>query len=175
MSILSFYNIAFKGLSVGKHLFEFEVDRKFFEAFKEGLVEEGTVKVNLTLDKQSSMMVLWFDVKGTVRVQCDRCLESYNQPIESKERMIVKLGDKKFTDGDDVIWVSNNDYQLNVAQLIYEYICLAIPIKKVHPDNENEESKCDPEMLEKLNKYMIGENEVINPAWNNLKKLLDNE
>ena len=175
MSILSFYNIAFKGLSQGKHIFDYEVDGKFFAEFEGGLVEEGNVAVKLTLEKQSSLMIFTFEVKGTVWVQCDRCLEMYDQPIKSKERIFVKFGEKEFSDGDDVIWVSVNDYQLNVAQLIYEYIGLAIPIKRVHPDDEEGNSTCDPEMIEKLDKYIVREDEVKNPVWNDLKKLLDNE
>jgi len=174
MSILSFYNIAFKGLSQGKHIFDYEVEDKFFSEFEGGIVEEGKVTVRITLEKQSSLMILGFDVEGNVHVQCDRCLEMYDQPIKSHERIFVKFGEKEFNEGDDVIWVSVNDYQLNVAQLIYEFVCLAVPIKKVHPDDENGNSTCEPEMIEKLDKYIVREEEN-NPIWNDLKKLLDNE
>jgi len=175
MSILSHYNIAFKGLSIGKHTFEYEIDGKFLREFDGAVVDEGRVHVILTLDKQSALMTFWFDVKGTVRVQCDRCLEMYDQPIESRERIFVRLGEKESAQGDDLIWISPNDYQLNVAQLIYEFICLAVPIKKVHPDDENGNSTCDPEMIEKLNKYIVREEDQSNPVWKDLKKLLDNE
>jgi uncharacterized metal-binding protein YceD (DUF177 family) len=175
MSILSFYNVAFKGLSQGKHIFDYEVDDKFFREFEGGLVDEGKVNVRLTLEKQSALMVLWFDLKGTIKVQCDRCLEMYDQPIESRDRIFVKFGEKEFNEGDDVIWVSTNDYQLNTAQLIYEYIGLAIPIKRIHPDDENGNSTCDPEMIEKLSKYVVEEEEQPNSVWDDLKKLLDNE
>jgi uncharacterized protein len=175
MSILSFYNIVFKGLSLGKHIFDYEIDSKFFSEFEGSVVDDGKVNVCLTLEKQSSMMVLLFDLKGTVKSQCDRCLEMYDQKIESQERIFVRFGEKEFADGDDLIWVSANDYQLNVAQLIYEFICLAIPIKKVHPDDENGNSTCDPEMIEKLSKYIIREENESNPVWKDLKKLLDNE
>jgi len=175
MSILSHYNIAFKGLSIGKHIFEFEIDDKFLKEFVGGVFDQGKVDVRLTLDKQSSLMTFWFYIQGRVRVQCDRCLEMYDQPIESKERLFVRLGERENVEGDDLIWVSTNDYQFNVSQLIYEFICLAIPIKKVHPEDENGNSTCDPEMIEKLNKYVVREDELNNPVWKDLKKLLDNE
>ena len=175
MSILSHYNIGFKGLSIGKHIFEFETDDKFFGEFDGGVVDQGLVKVHLTLDKQSSLMTFWFDLKGTVRVQCDRCLELYDQPVEGRERIFVRFGEKESAQGDDLIWVSPNDYQLNVAQLVYEFICLAIPIKRVHPEDENGHSTCDPEMIERLNQYVVREEEQSNPVWKDLKKLLDNE
>jgi uncharacterized metal-binding protein YceD (DUF177 family) len=175
MGIRSFYSIAFKGLSQGKHIFDYEIDDNFFAEFDGALVEKGKVKVRISLEKQSSLMILWFDLKGTVLVQCDRCLEMYDQPIKSNERIFVKFGEKEFRDGDDVIWVSINDYQLNVAQLIYEFICLAVPIKKIHPDDQNGNTTCDLEMIKKLDGYIIREDEENNPLWNGLKKLLDNE
>ncbi|MGE5394769.1 MAG: YceD family protein [Candidatus Saccharibacteria bacterium] len=175
MSNLSQYNIAFKGLALGKHVFEFVVDDKFFAEFDGSIVDEGLVNVKVTLEKQSSLMTFWFDIKGKVRVQCDRCLEMYDQPIESHERVFVRMGERENVEGDDLIWVSTNDYQLNVAQLIYEFIGLAIPIKRVHPDDENGNSTCDPEMIERLNKYIVREDEQENPVWKDLRKLLDNE
>lgn len=175
MSTLSFYNIAFKGLSQGKHEFEYEIDDRFFAEFEGSLVDDGKVNVHLTLEKQSALLVLWFEIKGTVNVQCDRCLGMYDQPIKSKERIFVKFGEKEFSDGDDVIWVDANDYQINVAQLIYEFIGLAIPIKKVHPKGENGSSGCNQEMIEKLNKYVVKDETRNNPVWDDLKKLLNNE
>ena len=175
MSNLSQYNIAFKGLALGKHVFEFVVDDRFFAEFDASVVDQGLVNVTVTLEKQSSLMTFWFDIKGKVSVQCDRCLEMYNQPIESNERVFVRLGERENIEGDDLIWVSTNDYQLNVAQLIYEFIGLAIPIKKVHPEDENGNSTCDPQMIEKLNKYIVREEDTNNPVWKDLRKLLDNE
>lgn len=175
MSGQSFYKIAFKGLSQGKHIFEYEIDDKFFSEFGGGVVDKGKVSVRITLEKQSSLMILLFDVDGTVNVQCDRCLEMYDQPIKGSERIFVKFGEKEYVEGDDVIWVSTNDYQLDVTQLIYEFICLAIPIKRVHPDDENQNTTCDPAMIEKLGKYIVREGEENKSIWNDLKKLIDNE
>lgn len=175
MSSQSFYNIAFRGLSQGKHIFEYEVDEQFFSEFEGGVVEEGLVKVCLTLEKQSALMILTFDFEGKVKVQCDRCLEMYEQPIDGSDQVFVKFGEKEFEDGDDVIWVGTTDHQLNVAQLIYEFICLAIPIKRIHPEDENGNSTCDPEMIEKLDKYIVKEEDESNPIWNDLKKFLNNE
>ncbi|HEX7583925.1 MAG TPA: DUF177 domain-containing protein [Prolixibacteraceae bacterium] len=175
MSSQSFYSIAFKGLSQGKHIFEYEIDDKFFAEFGGGVVDKGKVTVRITLEKQSSLMILWFDVEGTVHVQCDRCLEMYDQPIKGLERIFVKFGEKDYVEGDEVIWVSTNDYQLNVAQLIYEFVGLAIPIKRVHPDDKDGNSICDREMIEKLDKYIVREGDQNSSVWNDLKKLLDNE
>jgi uncharacterized metal-binding protein YceD (DUF177 family) len=36
--------------------------------------------------------------------------------------------------------------ELDMRQFLYDYICLALPLQKVHKKGE-----CDPEMIEKLN------------------------
>ena len=178
MSKMSRYNIAFKGLSQGKHEFLYELDKSFFGAFENSIVEDGQVSVNIVLEKQSALLVLWFYINGTVNIQCDRCLGLFDQPISGKNRIIVKFGEENLDDGDDVIWVSVNDYQLNVAQLMYEFVSLALPIRHVHPDNENGESACDPEMIDKLNNLNVSKNDeedITDSRWDGLKKLLDNE
>jgi hypothetical protein len=52
---------------------------------------------------------------------------------------------------------------------------LAVPIKKIHPDDKNGNTTCNPEMIEKLNNYIIREGEENSSVWNDLRKLLDNE
>ena len=180
MSIKSRYNIAFKGLSQGKHDFDFTIDKKFFEAFESDLIEDGTVDVRVTLDKQSALMVLWFKISGTLSVTCDRCLEPYSQKVKSENRIFVKFGDEDFSEGDDVIWLSVNDYQVNVAQLIYEFIVLSLPLHRVHPDDEDGNSTCNPDMLERLSAMQAiisdeddEDEEDSDSTWDELRKLLE--
>jgi len=176
MNKMSCYNIAFKGLSSGKHEFLYEVDKSFFDAFENSIIEDGNVSVKIELEKQSALLVLWFYVSGSVNIQCDRCLELFSQPINSKNRIIVKFGEENMDEGDEVIWVSVNDYQLNVAQLIYEFVSLALPIRHVHPDDENGNSTCNPEMIERLNKAMeTDQGPKDDSRWDSLKNLLNNE
>jgi hypothetical protein len=47
-------------------------------------------------------------------------------------------------------------------------------VKKVHPLNSEGNSGCDPKMIAKLNEHIITEeSEIIDPRWQDLKKLLD--
>ncbi|MGQ8337292.1 YceD family protein [Sunxiuqinia sp. A32] len=177
MTQLSKYNIAFKGLGQGKHEFEFQIGKRFFEYFDGGIAEDGNVDVKVTLEKQSSLMALWFQVKGTVGIQCDRCLDLFDQPIESENKIFIKYGEETFDEGDDVIWVSPTDHQVNVGKLIYDFIILSIPIQHVHPEKPNGKSNCNPEMLEKISgmSYLEKPTEETDSRWDELKKLLDNE
>lgn len=179
MAHLKGYNIAFKGLAIGKHGYEYQIGKKFFEIFNGNIAENGDVDVKLELEKSNAFMVLWFDVKGTVKIQCDRCLELFDQPVESQNKVFVKYGEETLDDGDDVIWIAADESHINVAKLIYDFIILSIPIKHVHPDDTEGNSLCNPEMLEKLNAMSVKENKDkkpdIDPRWDELRKLLGNK
>ncbi len=178
MAGLTKYNIAFKGLALGVHEFDYQVDRDFFDYFAGGIAEDGDVSVKVKLEKQSSFMALWFYVKGVVKIQCDRCLDPFSQPIEGENSLYVKYGEENFEDGDDVIWVAPNEHQLNVGKMIYDFIILSIPIRQVHPDDEGGNSLCNSKMLEKLNNLSVDptqSGEKTDSRWDDLRKLLENE
>ena len=169
------YNIEFKGLIEGSHDFEFEVDNTFFEHFEESLVENGDVLVKVTLEKRSSFIKVHFKIKGWLELTCDRCLDNYRQKIKHKTELFVKFGEKEFEEGDNVIWVSPEEHFVSLTQPIYEYISLSIPLRQVHPKNEDGKRECNKEMLKKLKDYMHTESEedevITDPRWDALKKL----
>lgn len=175
MGKISKYDIAYKGLKEGKHQFEYQIDDKFFELFDVSLVQKATVTVNVTFEKRSTLLALLFKLKGTVELTCDRCLENYDQPIKQKAELFVKFGEAEFEEGDDVLWVSPDEHQINIAQVLYEYVILSIPIKHVHPDDKNGNSTCKEEMIEQINKYScIEKEEEPDQRWEELKKLKNN-
>ena len=182
MRYLSKYDIAFKGLKEGKHQFEFEIDDKFFERFENSEVTKGALIGTVEINKQSTLMILEMAVNGTVELLCDWCLENYQQPVTNQSKMYIKFGAEAEELNDDVIVLPLEDNQINVAQYLYELIILGLPIKHVHPDDEEGNSTCDPEMLGKLNEYLVEEvdddeevDEPIDERWSELKKLLDNK
>ncbi len=177
MTQLVKYNIAFKGLAEGSHEFEYLIEKKFFEFFAGGIADDGIVNVKVTLEKQSALMVLWFHVNGTVKIQCDRCLDLFDQPIESENKIFIKNGEENFDEGDDVVWVGQGDNQINVAKLIYDFIILSIPIKHIHSEEPKGKNNCNPAMLERLNKIETSDSDIkeTDSRWDELKKLLDNK
>lgn len=177
MDLKSTYNVPFKGLKEGKHLFDFEIDDKFFALFEESEIKHGQMKAQLELTKQSTLLILRFSAKGKVRLVCDRCLDDYDQEISNESSLYVKFGQEAENLDDDMIVLPFEEHQINVAQYLYELVILGLPIKRVHPDDENGNSTCDPEMLAKLEEYLIPETdeEPVDERWSELKKLLDNK
>lgn len=178
MNWLSQYSIHFSGLSEGMHLFDFSADKRFFAEFEESEVEEASVQIQVELEKRSTYLRLNFQISGEVELICDRCLEKYMQSVENQYPMLVKFSDTDTDDTDEVIFLHTGDHQVNVAKLIYEFIVLSIPIRHVHPDDEDGNSLCDPEMLKKIDEYRAAESEDdeddIDPRWNDLRKIIGN-
>ena len=175
MRDLKEFNIPFIGLKQGSHLFEYEIDNKFFEAFN--FEEFHNSKINISLDfvKKSNLFELTFSAKGVVNVDCDTSLEPYDQEIDGSFSMIVKFGSEYNDDNDEILIIPHEDYQINVGQFIYELIILSVPSKKVHP--KVLDGTMDSEALKKLKELQIGnenpieKEETIDPRWDKLKDL----
>ena len=165
------YIIPFVGLSIGEHVFKFEIKDSFFENIEYSEIKKGNLIVDLLFKKQSSMLILEFHILGTVKVMCDRCTDIFDLPIESNERLIIKIGGDDIGDNDDVISIPTSEYEINLAQYIYEFIALALPSRRVHPVNSKGENGCDMEVIKKLEKIAVHNQEITDPRWEILKNL----
>lgn len=171
------YNIEFKGLEEGLHDYEFEIDNKFFEHFEESLVNNGELSITATLEKRSAFLKIHLKIKGWLELICDRCLDNYQQKVKQKTEFFVKFGEKEYEEGENVIWILPHEHHISLAQIIYEYTMLSIPLRHVHPKNRDGKRKCNKEMLKKLKNYMHTENEeeiITDPRWDALKNLNNN-
>lgn len=170
MDALKSFSLPIKGLGDGIHRFDFEIDREFFSNFEASLVKDGNVHVVLVFDKRPNMFVLDFEIEGTVSTTCDRCLAGIQLPITASNRLFVKFSEDKEDENVDVIYISMEDHELKIAQEVYEYISLAIPITKVFDCESLETPPCDFEMLEKLHENQLM-TDAPNPIWDALKDL----
>ncbi|MBK7711299.1 MAG: DUF177 domain-containing protein [Bacteroidales bacterium] len=167
------YTIGLSGLKEGRHTIDFEIGNKFFESFEESEIKEGSLFANIELEKRSTHIDLFIRISGRVKVCCDRCLEMFFLPIECENRLLIKFG-KKIEDSDpDIISFTTDEHELDLTQHFYEYIHLALPIKRVHPDDENGNSTCDPLMLDKLKELIVEEDNDNDPRWDELRKLMN--
>jgi uncharacterized protein len=145
------YDIPFLGLKVGKHEYQFILKDSFFEAFEHSEIEHAEIHVHLELEKQSTMLVLDFELEGTVDLVCDRCGDPVSQPIEGNQRLIVKFGDQSSGTDEDILVLGTNENAVNVAQYLYEYAHLALPARHVHESEE----ECNQEVMAAMSKYIV--------------------
>ncbi|MBC7913210.1 MAG: DUF177 domain-containing protein [Pyrinomonadaceae bacterium] len=177
MKSLQEYRIPFTGLKIGKHQFDFEIDGRFFNEFEYSLVKDGKLKVELELDKQETMLILQFAIKGEIFSNCDFCLSDFPTQVNVKERQIVKFSDDANLEDntDEIIVLSKNAHEIDVSQLIYEYINLAVPLFNRCPEVGNT-NWCDKVVIEKLNSLSATakqeeENTDADPRWEALKNI----
>ncbi len=172
-------SIQFVGLNMGEHLYEYTIDDKFFENRDYSEIKKANISLKINLLKQSTMMVLQFEISGSIKTECDRCTEEFDLPISGNYKLVVKVGGSITDDeNDDIITISASEYELDLSQYIYEYIMLSIPIKRIHPDDLQGHTTCNKEMLEKLNTFLIEEEkeeeETTDPRWDELKNIMLN-
>lgn len=175
MKELQEYQIPFVGLKLGIHHFNFELDDLFFSRFESSLVNKGKVFIDLEFDRKDRLFVLNFDVSGSVAAECDRCGQPFDLPIHGNYTLYVKLGDKREEDADneDVIWIGESDSVLDLSEMMYEFIHLSLPIKRVHPESADGKLGCDPEIIKLLGSE-DGEHHDTDPRWDILKNLNNN-
>ena len=170
------YIIPFIGLKVGEHHFDYQIDNTFFQNFEYDEFNAVDVKIDLKLEKKSTFLELYFLSTGLINLNCDITNEPYNQAIDDQFKLVVKFGNEYNDDNEDILIVPHGDYEINVAQYIYELVVLAVPVKRIHPGIEDGTLQSD--ILSKLEELSPGEgnktksSEDIDPRWNNLKKLL---
>ena len=169
MNNLKEFIIQFRGLEIESHQFKFEVKNSFFEAFDYSELKAGDLSVNLSMEKQETMLVLGFSLKGSVKVLCDRCLDEFDFEIDRSEQLIVQFGASYQELSDEIVVIPANAYEIDLAPYIYEYINLSLPIQKMHPDDSDGNSLCKKEITDLLND-LSGEKEI-DPRWEELKKL----
>ena len=172
--------------------YAYDIDNQFFADIDAPQIQKGKLKVQLTVKKSIGVFVLDFHTEGVVSVPCDRCLDDMDIPVETDNSLKVKLGEEE-SESDEFITVSEMDGFVNVAWFIYEFIALSLPMKHVHAPGECNESMIgalkqylktdgseDEEMDDEEDDFEEGdseesdENREIDPRWNALKKILNN-
>jgi uncharacterized metal-binding protein YceD (DUF177 family) len=166
------YRIKFRELEIGIHHFSFEIEDRFFAQFEKSEIQEGVLEANVELIKEERLITLNVAIKGEVKVVCDRCLEYFMYPIHFDGTLYVKPEEEVYEDSDEVIKIAPDDSQVNISQYLYESIHLSLPLKRVHPDDENGNSTCNKEMLDLLKQHQKDESEEhIDPRWEKLKNI----
>ena len=171
MNSLESLKIDLKGLVSEDTSLAFDLDDAYFAALDGAEVKRGSLHVSVSIRKATGFFELLFHTEGTVIVPCDRCLDDMEQPVETDNRLIVKLG-SEYSEEDDVIVVPEDGGILDIAWIIYEFVALVIPIRHVHASG-----KCNPAMtkaLEELSADRSSDEESaqpIDPRWEKLKNL----
>lgn len=176
MGELKKYAIAFSSLGLGKHEFSFDIDKKFFELIGNLELAEAVGVANVTLTKQSTMLILDFQIKISIPQICDRCLAEAPIKLESEHQLIIKFGEQEDNDNDEILVLPHTESEVNVVQFIYEFIFVMIPLQKILCELNNDTTICDQDVISKINKHQVNtqpdsDKDSIDPRWQQLKNI----
>lgn len=148
--------IPLNGLSAGKLNFQWHVGKEFFVGFGDSDIIDADISAAVTVEKSGNYIGVDCHLNGVLTVPCDRCLEDLDIPVSETVRLSVKFGNEPSDpavadmteDEREVVYLPVDEASMDMAQVIFDYSMLAIPLQRVHPDGE-----CNPEAI----KYLASE------------------
>ncbi len=173
------YDIAFVGLKPGEHDFSYEIGDEFFSLYGAQDFKNVKSQVKLKLDKKTGFMLLKFEVFGSVEVECDRCGNPLPMQLWDEFKMVVKLVDNPEEMNDqeedpDVYYLGRTENHLHVADWIYEFIILSLPMTRMCSEEKIGGPHCNLAVLEQLRK-MQPEDHNASSLWKGLEQFKKKE
>jgi uncharacterized metal-binding protein YceD (DUF177 family) len=163
------YIIPFVQLKTGEHFYEYRVEKSFFDLREKGLIANGNVDVLLSFYKSDNLFTLNFKWKGYIDCQCDNCLDEIQYPVEGKTTVTVKIQDEPEEDDIDLMYLGRNAQELDLYEMIYDFIYLDLPMRRLCQGSINGDKKCNTDVI-----GFIAESEeenIVDPRWDKLKNL----
>ena len=129
--------IPLNGLTAGENMFSWQAGKEFFESFENTEILDAHLDADVRVEKSGRYIGVDCDVRGEVTVECDRCLDELDMPIDVEIKLSVKYGseepsEESQTGEREVIFVPDTDAELDMSQIIYDYVCLSLPMQRTH-------------------------------------------
>ena len=159
--------IPLNGLTAGKNEFFLHAGKEFFDSFENEEIFDADIQIRVLVEKSGRYIGVDCDIEGEVTVECDRCLEMLDMPIDTRVRLSVKFGDEQTSelsqDGErEVIFVKEDEAELDMSQIVYDYTCLALPMQRTHGPG-----RCNPDAMKYYSMSescdFFKEDETVNP------------
>ena len=151
--------IPLDGWAAGERKYHSHAGLEFFQKFGNTEILDADVNVEATVRKSGARKVeAVLRLQGTVTVPCDRCLEPLALPVDAQPSEVLTPGEA--------------ESDLDLSQAVYDYICLSLPLQKVHPEGD-----CNPDTVRFLS-HQEQQNEEAgteNSPFSALKGLFDSK
>lgn len=177
MDKLGDFRIPVSALRADEMTFGWTLSPEFFSAFDAGHpAPDGQFQVTLVLHRTAGVVTLDFDIEGAFATTCDRCSAPVTLPFTGSYQIIAKIGDPGEST-DEVIFIAPEDTSFSVAQVVYDFALLSLPIAHRLPGCETmDPSPCDRSVLVYLKKIEedAGPQSGDGSPWDELKNVFDN-
>ena len=165
------YSVNIIGLSNKIHHFDYEIGDEFLRRYGTNLISSGSFHVDVSLNKHETFIEVSFTIKGKALLTCDRSLEDFEEPIETTNMVVFKFGEENREISDEIVIIERDTTSLELGQFIYEFVGLALPMKRLHPRFRDDDDDAEEGRII----YTSGAEEKnegeTDPRWEKLKKL----
>ena len=141
--------IPLNGLTAGENHFFWQAGKEFFDSFENSEILDAHLDTDVRVEKSGRYIGVDCDVRGEITVECDRCLDELVMPIDVEIMLSVKYGNEESSEDPhegerEVIFIPETDAEMDLSQIIYDYVCLSLPMQRVHEPGE-----CNPEVMKR--------------------------
>ena len=106
MVVSNKFSIDYMSLSNGLHTFDFEVNDALFAEMESNEIKGGDCKVHACVNCSDAKLDVNVVISGSVVVECDRCLDDCNIPVEFSGVLTVRFSDLQHDYDGDVMWIA---------------------------------------------------------------------
>ena len=129
--------------------FSWQAGKEFFDSFENSEILDAHLDADVRVEKSGRYIGVDCDVRGEVTVECDRCLDELDMPIDVQIKLSVKYGSEESSEDPqqgerEVIFIPETDAEMDMSQIIYDYVCLSLPMQRMH-----DEGDCNPEVMKR--------------------------
>jgi uncharacterized protein len=142
--------ISLAALKNGEHSFLFTIDGELFKENQYEDVHDADLKVVITFNKNSAILMFNFAVEGSLTVTCDRCGDDFKLSTRLERQLIVKTDGREHQEEDDMVTLAAGEKDIDIAPFVYQYVVLSLPMQRVHPIGKEGKRACNPEVIKKL-------------------------
>ncbi|KXB33332.1 hypothetical protein HMPREF1869_01650 [Bacteroidales bacterium KA00251] len=140
------YKLHLKEIPQGEFEEVYRLDDDFFRERSGFELLGGEVFIKLHGVRTCDVYEVFFTLDGEVDTLCTRCENRLRYPLKGEFHMVIKLGAENSSDEDEEIIVSRDNPTLSIDDLLYSFVVLSMPLRRVHPAGE-----CDQEVEKYLN------------------------
>jgi uncharacterized metal-binding protein YceD (DUF177 family) len=157
------------------YTYRYTIDESFFAHFEGSQLNKGQLTAHVTLDKQETLIVARFVIDGALTLVCDRSLEEFDYPLHTEQTLLYQYGEEEEELTDEIVMITRHTQQINVAQPIYEFVVLAVPMKRLHPKyTQDDRPFVEGEIVFSSSSETtadVATETIADPRWEALKKL----
>ena len=121
----------------GTYQYDFELKPSFFASFAHSIIPKGKGHIHVQVQKTRTLIQVDFHIQCAIGLCCDRTLKPYTQSLDICKKMMVKFAEKEELCDENVLFLPYHTSHMTLDQHIYDYICLALPMRKLHPSEKD--------------------------------------